>query len=158
MQNRSPLFFGAIGIAAVLALVVVVLFVKDTMYFVKLQRLDGSTSTTTGTLLIPEGYTTDVTRKDIRELNYIFDLGDQRYNGSALDDGQSTNQIAVRYLPDDPSVNLPAKLDIASEKAFTLLRLVAMLGFLGIGAAVVLLMRRAARHSAPPTQYPPRVL
>jgi hypothetical protein len=139
MQNRSPIFYGILIFVGIIVVVMVGLIIKDAFYFGRLLALESNGQTTVGRLLVPGA---DTRRTDSRDIPYIFEVNGVQYRGSALDDGQSNNNIAVRYLATDPSANLPALVNIPSEKGLALLRIGVMAGFMAIGAVSYLILRR----------------
>lgn len=135
-------------------IVLVVSLVNDVSYLVRLQLLDGRSEVAEAHIVTPSNYVPDAGQRQFRDMLYVFDLGETRYEGVISDDGTSTGILKVRYVPDNPSINIPVRVDIASERGFALLRVIAVLAVAGVSIVVVRALRRASNAQPPLNQGP----
>jgi hypothetical protein len=133
MRSRSPRFYIIVLFVTLLLAALVLQFVRDGVYFYQLQALDSDKSMVTGGSL---------TVRAERSIEYVFDVDGKQYRGEARANGFAINQLAVRYLPADPRTNIPTTSDIPAERAFALLRLVTVAGFVTIGVTAYTILRR----------------
>jgi hypothetical protein len=132
MRNKPLLFYAIVSFVVLLVGALVVLFVRDGVYFYRLQALDSQSETALGT----------ITYREERSIDYVFEVNGKEYSGAAQANGFAIEELTVRYFPGDPNANIPATSDLPAERSFALMRMGIIAGFVTIGTVAFVILRR----------------